>query len=453
MSEATDSWAAVEEEALEHLRNLLRLDTTNPPGNEIRAARYIEAQLAEVGVASEIVEPAPGRASIVARLQSGSGARADGLLLASHTDVVAAEPDHWSHDPFAATVADGYVYGRGAVDMKHMTAFCLTTVRTLARRKVTLGRDVVLAAVADEEAGCSWGSRWLAENRPELLEAAYGLNEIGAFSVTLGDVRVFPIQVAEKGVLWLRVTADGSPGHGALPHGDNAIVRIARVIERLERRRLPFHRTPAVETFLKALGKAGGLSTDLVLRAALNGWLSNLVLDRVVPDRERARVFSASLHNTACPTMLRAGTKENVIPSEASVVLDCRLLPGFTQERFLGELKAHLGPLAEGLRFETLNAGEATEVPTDTPLYQTLRETLERRDPGCIVAPYLVPGYTDAKAYSQLGIKTYGFAPLMLPPDLPFSELFHGHDERVPVDGFRWGMRTFYEAVEAFVRK
>lgn len=447
MTRAID-WAAAETEALEHFRNLLQIDTTNPPGNEAAAARYLAAALAREGIAAQLAEPAPGRANLVARLDGGDRARA--LLLASHTDVVAAEAQHWTHPPFAATVADGCVWGRGAVDMKHMTAFGLTTLLWLKRTGAPLARDVVLVAVADEEAGCGLGSKWLAEHRAEWLEGEYCLGEVGGFSATVGETRVYPIMVAEKGFLWLRVTVSGPPGHGSIPHPDNAIVRLARIVDRLGSTRLPFHRHPVVDTFLKTLGRAAGLPAGLVLHAALHGWLSDLVLDRVLPDRERARVFAASLHNTVVPTIIEGGRKENVIPSEASVVLDCRLLPGFSEERFLEELRTHLGD-TQGLEFSVVAAGEAVETPIDTPLYETLRTTLERRDPGCIVTPYLLVGYTDAKAYSRLGIRTYGFAPLLLPKELEFSALFHGHDERVPVDGFRWGFRTFYEAVESFV--
>ncbi len=440
-------WAAVEHEAREHFVNLLRLDTTNPPGDEILAARYLARALDKAGIEAHLEEPAPGRANLVARLSAGAPER--GLLLSAHTDVVPAEPEHWRHPPFAAVQEDGLIYGRGAVDMKHMVAYCLMTMALLRRHGVKLARDVVFAAVADEEAGSRNGSLWLAEHRPELIQAQYALNEVGGFSITVGNKRVYPIQVAEKGFLWLRVSARGAPGHGSLPHGDNAVVKIARVIDKLSRRRLPLHLHPAAARFLDALARALGLPAGLALRAAQNGWLHDLVLDRVLPDPEQVKVFGAMLHNTACPTMLESGTKENVIPSEASVTLDCRLLPGFNNDQFLHELKTFLGDTSD-LTFEILASGQPAQASIATPLYRHLEANLQRRDPGCLVTPYLVTGYTDAKAYSEIGIETYGFTPLKMPPGLVFSKLFHAHDERVPVDAFNWGLRTFYETVMSF---
>lgn len=437
-------WEALSSEAIRHFRRLLQIDTTNPPGNEIAAARYLEGVLEADGIDPQVLESEPGRASLVARLKGGpEGA----LLLSAHTDVVPAEAEHWQHPPFSGIETDGYIWGRGAIDMKHMLSYSLMATLLARRLHFPLNRDLVFAAVADEEAGCFLGSRWLAATHPELLESAYALNEVGAFTLHVGNQRLYPVQVAEKGFVWLRLTARGQPGHGSIPHDRNAVVSLARAVDLIGSRLLPFHLTAEAATFISAVAEALSFPAGLVLRMALNENFSDFVLTKVLPDRARARVFLAQLHNTVCPTGLEAGKKTNVIPSSAAAILDCRILPGQTTDGFLRELRNLLG---DDYDFQVLREGQPTRTTADTPLFRTISDVLRRRDPGCRVTPYLVVGFTDAESYSSLGIKTYGFSPVQLPPDVNFTELFHAHNERIPVAGFRWGLRTFLETVFAF---
>ena len=438
-------WKQAHQEALEHLRALLRIDTTNPPGNEREAVRYVEEVLAREGIASTVLESSPGRANLVARLDGGDPDGA--LLLTSHLDVVPAEPERWTHPPFEATVADGYVWGRGAIDMKNMTVYGLMSVLFAKRLGLPLRRDLVLVTVADEEAGCFEGSRWLVEHHPDLLRGRYALNELGGFTVHLEGERLYPIQLACKGFAWIRMTARGEPGHGSMPHGDNAVVKLARAIERVNDQLLPFHLHPVMERFMAEAGAALGFPASLLLKLARKPSTSDFVLRKVLPDKEKAKVFLASLHNTANPTGLAAGHKENVIPSEASAMLDCRMLPGFTTEDLLRELRPVVGP---DIELTVTREGPPSETKGDTDMYRLLEEVLLARDPGCRVAPYLVVGFTDAISYDRLGIETYGFTPIKLPKDLVFSALYHGHDERIPVEGFEWGLETFWEVVRRY---
>lgn len=440
------NWQAIGDEAITHLRALLRLNTTNPPGNEILCAQYLREVLEREGIESTLIEAAPGRANLVARL-SGTGKAGGPLLLTGHTDVVPAEPQHWRFDPFSGEIADGYIWGRGAVDMKQIVAANLMAMLLLKRSGASLSRDLIFAAVADEEAGCTYGSKWLVEEHPELVQAEYGLNEIGGFQLHINGKRIYPIQVAEKGVVWLKLTTHGAPGHGSMPHGDNAVCKLARAIDRLARNPLPVHVHPVSKAFLDNLADALGYPAKALLTLLTKPALSDYAL-RLLPDKEKAKAFNAMLRNTATPTVLEAGRKENVIPGQATVTLDCRILPGQTRADLLRELRAAIG---EPVEIEILLEAPPHTVQADTPLYRLIEGVLKERDPAGIVTPYLVVGFTDAAYYHRLGTTMYGFSPLQLPPELSFTELFHGHNERVPIEGFRWGVRTFYDVVSRFV--
>jgi acetylornithine deacetylase/succinyl-diaminopimelate desuccinylase-like protein len=438
-------WTSIENTALGRFQDLLRIDTTNPPGNEIVACRYLEKLLGEAGVESRILEPKPTRGNLIARLK-GDGSKKP-LLLTAHLDVVLAEPDQWQVPPFAGTVKDGYLWGRGTIDMKNMAIYNLTTFLLLKQLGVKLQRDVILCFVADEEAGCTEGMEFLAKNHPELIAAEYALNEVGGFTIHAGATRLYPIQVEEKGFVWLKMKVKGDPGHGSMPHKNNAVGHLARAVDKIDRRLLPLHVSDVVATFIAELGKGMGFPTSLILKQTLNPLVSDLLLQKVVPD-EQARPLRAMLHNTVNPTGLIAGEKVNVIPSEATAVLDCRILPGTTPESFLAELRGLVG---DAFEFEIIKAAPASTAPIGTPLYNKLAQVLERRDPGAKAIPYLTVGFTDSKYLEPLGVKAYGFSPIKLPPELPFAPMFHGHNERLPVDGFTWGLRTHFEAVWEFL--
>ena len=439
-----DPIAAAADEAVEHLRAMLRIDTTNPPGAESACADYLAETLRADGLEPTLVEKVKGRANVVARIK-GNGA-APPLLLGAHLDVVEADPKRWRHAPFSGDIADGCIWGRGALDMKNMAAMAVMAVKLLKRSGAKLRRDVIFAGVADEEAGCDVGSRFLVDEHPELVRAEYALGEVGGFTLHVQGRRFYPIMVAEKGLCWLRVRARGTPGHGSLPREDNANVRLARAVARLGRRRLPQHTTSFVTEFVQRVGATLPLPQRLILERVLDPRTAPAVL-KLLPDRSLARSFAAVLSNTASPTVLRGGNKTNVIPAEATCEIDGRILPGQTESSFLGELRDAIG---RDLEFEILKSAPPVVTSEKTPLFETLCRTLLRHDPEALPVPYLMPGFTDAKSWSRLGTKCYGFVPLKLDAGVRFGDLFHGDDERVPLDGFRWGVKVLYEAVRDF---
>lgn len=437
-------WPAAEEQALELLRALLRLDTTNAPNravDELCAADLLAHRLRAVGLEPEVLESAPGRGNVVCRLPGDQSGGAP-ILLSGHLDVVPADPASWRHPPFGGEAHEGWLWGRGAVDMKNMVALQITAMTLLARHGAKLKRDLIFAGVADEEAGCEHGSIWLARHHPEKVRAEYAISEIGGFTLHSGGKRFYPVQVAEKGICWLTVTARGTPGHGSLPNRDNPIPKLARAAERLGRQRLPVHVTRVVERQIRTLADNQKAPNSWVLRGLLNPYLCDHVLDRVFPDPSLASTFDAALHNTANPTMLRAGDKINQVPSEAQLMVDGRLLPGQSAEDFVGEVRAVIGPDYE-IRVDRAMPANATDA--DDPIAALIDAALRRHDPDAILVRTMIPGFTDAKAWSQLGIKTWGFSPVQLPPGTAFSAMFHGNDERIPIDGFRWGLRVLFD--------
>jgi acetylornithine deacetylase/succinyl-diaminopimelate desuccinylase-like protein len=439
-------WQAAGAEALGHFKELLRIDTTNPPGNERAAVDYIARVCDREGIAYQIVESEPTRASLVARL-TGSGRRG-ALLLNAHLDVVPVEREHWTHDPFAAEEHDGCIWGRGAVDMKNMAAMSLMTLLLLKRGGVRLDRDVIFAAVADEEAGSKHGARFLVEQHPDLVRAEYVLNEIGAYTLHLGDAVFYPIQVAEKGIVWFELTAQGTAGHGSMPRPDNAVVRIARAIEALGRVRLPFHSVPVVENFVRGLvERAPALARRAAPYLVKPAFAQTMLALLRRSDPERAIAMEALLRNTASPTVLRGGRTINVIPSSASVLVDGRMLPGQTVDGFLAEIQRVVG---DDLKVSVIEQHEGQVFRTDTPLFEAIEQVIERNHPGAVAVPFMIPGFTDSHAYAKLGATCYGFSPVKMPKEINFTALYHGHDERIPVDGFLWGTRVLFDLVHGF---
>jgi acetylornithine deacetylase/succinyl-diaminopimelate desuccinylase-like protein len=421
------------EQVVELCRDLIRIDSTNygddsGPG-EREAAEYVAASLAEVGLTTVLLESAPRRTSVVVRLPGSDPARQDALLLHGHLDVVPAEPKAWRYDPLAAEVADGCVWGRGAVDMKDMDAMILAVVRSRVAGDRLPPRPVVVCFTADEEAGGVLGSHWLVENRPEVFEGCTeAVGEVGGFSVTLPTgQRTYLVQAAEKGIAWMTVEAEGTEGHGSLPHDDNAVAELARALVRVAEHRWPTQVTPTVAALLDDVAVATGVRVDPDDAETLAAVLGSV-----------GRIVRATSRNTANPTVVRAGGKTNQVPGTARAQIDGRFLPGF-REDFLATLDELLG---ERVRRIDAYTDVALEVPFSGRLVDAMRTALHEADPGCRVAPYMLFGGTDAKAFSRLGIRGYGFSPLRLPPDLDFPALFHGVDERVPVDALRFGATT-----------
>ena len=423
-----------QDEAVELTSELIRIDTTNTGEadttvGERVAAEYVRDKLEEVGYETTYVESgAPGRANVFARLR-GAGTQRGALLVHGHLDVVPADPTEWSVHPFSGAVRDGYIWGRGAVDMKDMVAMTLATARRFKRDGIVPPRDLVFAFLADEEAGGALGSQWLVDNRPDLFDGVTeAVGEVGGFSVTLGeDVRAYTIEIAEKGIAWMRLRVRGRAGHGSMLHDDNAVTKLAAAVARLGRHEFPLVVTDSVRAFLTSVTELTGI-----------GFAEDDLPGAVAKLGPFARVVGATLRDTANPTMLTAGYKANVIPSVAEAVVDCRVLPG-REAAFERELDEILGPDVER---EWVTHLPAVETTFDGDLVAAMTAAVRAEDPGARTIPYVLSGGTDAKAIHTLGIRCFGFAPLRLPPDLDFTALFHGVDERVPVDAVRFGTRV-----------
>ena len=413
-------WDTFERETLANLRELIKLDTTNPPGNERIATDFIAATLGRCGIEATVIESAPARASLIARVAGRDRAKPP-LMLSSHTDIVPVEAERWTHPPFGAELADGCIWGRGSIDMKSKCATDLGLMLALSRANVAPERDLILAAVADEEAGSELGARFLVERHPELVRAGYVLNETGGFTLFMGERRFYPIQVAEKGFVTVKMTVTAAPGHGSMPRSDTAIAWLADLITRITRTPMRRRLTPLMRDTLAELG---------------------------IPSDKAPPILRPMMANTVTPTILRAGYKDNVIPGEASVILDGRTLPGENEHSFLRELRDIVGPEPA---LEVLKAAPPAEASADTPLFRLIKARTEAADPGARAIPWMLPGATDSKFYAQLGATCYGFAPVKLDPKMPFGALYHGNDERMPIDGFLWGLRLYSEVVLTFL--
>jgi acetylornithine deacetylase/succinyl-diaminopimelate desuccinylase-like protein len=419
---------------------LIRFDTTNTGESETtkgerECAQWVAGQLDEVGYETTYVEAGQARrGNVVARLRGTDPSRG-ALLVHGHLDVVPAEAADWSVHPFSGAVVDGYVWGRGAIDMKDMVGMMIAVARHLKRAGIVPPRDLVFAFVSDEEAGGKYGAQWLVDHRPDLFEGVTeAIGEVGGFSLTVprrdgGERRLYLIETAEKAMMWMRLTARGRAGHGSMIHDDNAVTAVAEATARLGRHRFPLVMTDSVEQFLQAVAEETGYSFD-VRAPDLDGTVGKL--------GPFARILGATLRDTANPTMLRAGYKANVVPATAEAVVDCRVLPG-RQPAFEREVDELIGP---DVSREWITHLPAYETTFDGELLDAMNAALLATDPDARTVPYMLSGGTDAKAFARLGIRCFGFVPLRLPPDLDFAALFHGVDERVPVDALTFGTQV-----------
>ncbi len=414
-------------------RDLLRIDTTNTGDQQSTvgervAAEYVATSLTEAGINVELHESAPGRANVVARIPGTDRSRG-ALLVHGHLDVVPADASEWSVPPFGGEETDGYLWGRGAIDMKDFDAMMLTVVRDWHRTGYVPPRDIVLAFTADEEAGMQYGSHFLAREHRDLFDGCTeAIGEVGGYSYTINeDLRLYLIQTAEKGLDWLRLHARGRAGHGSFIHDDNAITALAEAVARVGRHQFPVVVTPTVRRFLETVGEVLGIDIDPADPEAAIAKLGPI-----------ANVIGATIRNTANPTRLAAGYKDNVIPSTASATIDCRTLPG-QADTFLDQLREVIGA---DIEIEHVSQQVAVETEFDGALVASMGAALRAEDPGARTVPYLMSGGTDAKAFATLGIRCFGFAPLRLPAELNFSALFHGIDERVPIEGLKFGVRV-----------
>lgn len=435
-------WNLIKNEAITHLQNLIRINTTNPPGNELEAVTYLSSVLKKDGIDAQIFESTPGRANLVARLK-GNGLRKP-LLLTSHVDVVPAEKENWEVDPFSGEIKDGFLWGRGAIDMKQMTVMELMMFLLAKRNKISLSRDLILAAVANEEMGCRFGSEWLVENKPELIRAEFALNEIGGFSLPVEGHIFYPIGVTERGVCWFKIISRGDSGHGSLPHDNQATVKLAKVVDRLGQAELPFHSHPVVRQFISQMASRIGFPKKWALKGLLIPSLNSFILRRLMPDKKKARQFYSLFHNTVSPTIFRSGSKINVIPAKAEVEVDGRIIPGQSVSNFLAEVQKIIG---SDFEIEVLKTEEPPQVSDQNDFFDLLGKALKNNDERAIPVPYIMPGFTDASQYSRLGIKCYGFAPVQLQDGMNFSDLFHGVNERIPIEGFMFGIKVLWDVV------
>ncbi len=417
-----------ESEVVDLCRDLIRIDSSNPTSNERAAAEYVASKLDEVGLQTQLFESEPGRASVVTRAEGADPSR-PALLIHGHLDVVPADAKDWRVDPFAGEVRDGCLWGRGAVDMKDMDAMTLAVVRDRLRSGRKPPRDLVLAFVADEEAGGRYGARWLVENHPDLFEGCTeAISEVGGFSYTVSDdLRLYLIETAQKGMAWMRVTARGRAGHGSMINEDNAVTALCEAVARVGRAKLEVRPTRTVRAFLDEVSAALGIELDPDDLEATVAKLGPI-----------ARIIGATLRNTVNPTQLEAGYKVNVVPQTATAYVDGRFLPGYERE-FETELDALLGP---DVTREYVNHDIALETSFDGPLVDAMAAALKAEDAGARPVPYCLSGGTDAKHFSRLGMRCFGFSPLRLPPDLDFAGMFHGVDERVPLDALAFGVRV-----------
>jgi acetylornithine deacetylase/succinyl-diaminopimelate desuccinylase-like protein len=437
-----DDLTTIWQRPVELLQQLIRFDTTNPPGNEAACIAYIGEILGAVRCESRAYARDPQRPNLVARLP-GEG-RAAPLLLYGHVDVVPTAGQSWTHDPFGGAVVDGEVWGRGALDMKAGVAMMLTAFLRAHAEGLRPPGDVILAVVSDEEDGGDEGAGFLVSEHPELFEGVrFALGEFGGFSTHVDGARFYPIQVIEKQMCWLKATVRGPGGHGALPMRGGAMARLGRLLAQLDRARLPVHVHPIARRMIETMAERLGPPRGLVLKAALDPRLADVALRAM---GERGRELEPMLRNTVNATIVRGGAKVNVIPSELELELDGRLLPGVRPEDLLHELRPLVG---EDVELDVVRHDPGPSQP-DLTLFDTLGGILRELDPEAVPVPYLTVGVTDGRFFGRLGIQTYGFLPLRLPEGFHMAKLIHAADERVPIEALDFGVEALYRAIQRF---
>lgn len=440
-------WQAVEEEVTGYLQDLLRFDTTNPPGNEILCAEYIANVLTREGIDATVTESEPTRGNVTARLKGGGE---PALMLLGHTDVVAVEPDKWSRDPFGGDLVAGYLWGRGALDMKNMVAAELMVFLLLKRQGIKLNRDVIYAATADEEAGKgNHGVGWLIDHHPEQVDALYVLTEGGGTDFDVNGKRFYTCQTGQKGIFRFRLHAKGSPGHGSRPHDDNAVVKLSKAIGALGAAKLPMHSCETLNAFLNGIADTQDPKTAQALRDVLDEEKSENALKALPFDDETVSSLRALLRNTVSPTLLEAGSKINVIPAEATAYVDGRLAPGQTDKSFEAEIRPYIG---DEIELIVDQYSPPLEADTRSPLYQTVVEVMGAYEPDAMVVPSIMTGGTDAKHICPRRPETQvlGFMPHRQKKGEEEMNLIHGHDERTSVENLVFATKILYDVTCRF---
>ena len=434
-------WQGVQDEATEILIKYIRINTTNPPGNEMEAARFLEGILTKEGIETSVYEPAPGRANLMAVIPGSKGGKP--LILLNHMDVVPVEEDKWDFDPFGGIIKDGYIYGRGAIDMKGKGVAELMTMLLLKRYRIPLKRDIIFLATADEEVGGKWGAKWMLEREPRLKEAGCVLNEGGCILMRDdGVLDHYEIATAQKVVAQFVLKAAGKTGHGSMPHDDSAAVKLIKALNRLVEWEPPVTIIPPVSEYFNNLGTinttketSGYENIEVALR--------DPVYAAILTDNTQ---YNAMIRNTLTPTILKAGQKVNVIPSEATAAFDCRLLPGTSSEAFFAQLREIIAddtititPMPE---FESKSLPAS---PTDNELYDAIVRVAQRKDPGCVVTPFLITGATDSRFFREIEVPCYDFSPFRLRQE--DHKLVHGHNERISLENLGFASEFIFEIV------
>lgn len=434
--------ATIYQRPVELLQNLIHFDTTNPPGNEAQCVAYINNLLTEAGLETTVLAKDPNRPNLITRLK-GRG-MALPLLLYGHVDVVTTANQDWTHPPFDGKVVDGYVWGRGALDMKGGVAMMLAAFLRAKAGGLAPAGDVVLAILSDEEAGGDYGADYLVRNHAEQFEGIrYAIGEFGGFSMYIAGRKFYPIQVAEKQFFWTKATLRGPGGHGAFPARGGTMAKLAQLLQSLEQHRLPVHITPVARQMLESIAAAVPSPMNSVLVQLLDPALTDTVLDQL---GQQGLVFDALLHNTVNATIVQGGEKINVIPSEIVLSLDGRLLPGCTPDSMMAELRQVVG---DDVKLELIRYDPGPGEP-DMGLFDTLADIVRQADPDGIPMPLLLVATTDARLFSRLGIHTYGFLPMNLAEEFNFLQLIHAADERIPVESLDFGTNAIYEALQRF---
>ncbi len=441
--------------ATQLLQELLRINTSNPPGNEREATELVARHCRSIGLKPEVVGSHAARPNLVARWGADPTNQTERpLVLSCHLDVVPANPDRWTHPPFSGHHDGECIWGRGAIDMKGFAAMGLATLTRLVKENPPINRDVIFVAVCDEEAGTRHGSEWLVNERPDLLgdNPEYVINEVGGFTIHQNGRRYYSVQVAEKGVAWLRLTVKGQPGHSSLPLENNAVVLLAKAIDAIGSTKLPWHPSREAADYIQGFTEPkGGIAHKLSPILLHPFWGPRLLRYAVASPTKRATVEGV-LRNTANPTGITGSPAINVIAGSASVEIDGRLAPGQTAASLIEELTSIIRPvLGDNFEFTILQDSPPVTFSADTPLYQEMVKTLQSADPEGHVMPSIIPGFTDSRNYAKLGATCYGFYPLQLPEDIDFATLFHGDNERIPEAGFHWGIRTLTDMLRRFL--
>ena len=429
---------------VELLQKLIRFDTTNPPGNESDCIAFVNHLLTQAGIATKILAKSQDRPNLIARFP-GQGTAAP-LLLYGHIDVVTTENQQWRHSPFAGKLVDEFIYGRGALDMKGGVTMMLAALLRAKAENLRLPGDIILAIVCDEEAFGDYGAKFLVENHPEEFDGIrYAIGEFGGFTVFVGNRRFYPIQISEKQLCCLKATFRGPGGHGSLPVRGGAMAKLSQFLQRLDKRRLPVHITPPARLMISAMASSLGGISYLILNQLLNPRLTDCMLNLL---GERGNLFDPLLHNTVSPTILHASNKINVIPSEVSVELDCRLLPGFQPDDLIGEL---LKIVEDTLDIDVIrfDPGPGPSVP-NMGLFDTLAGILKEADPDGTPVPMLLSAVTDGRFFSRIGIQTYGYLPMLLPKNFSFIQTIHAADERIPINAVEFGTNAIYQVLQRF---